>query len=128
VAYPGVTLETLLSTISRSRVQRHTEKVIPSVGINNREKSPTSPTFRALFKALDRIFPEARFYFLELNISDECASKEKAAIELINHRMRQARFRIIPRLPSDEFTTTRDRIHWTQQTAESILQQIIRHI
>jgi hypothetical protein len=128
VAYLGMTLEALLSTISCSRVQRHMEKVVLSVGINNRERSPTSPTFRALFKALDIVFPEARFYFLEININQECGSKQKAAVDLINYRMRQARFRIIPKLPTEEFITTRDRIHWTNQTADAIVQRIMNHI
>jgi hypothetical protein len=128
VAYPGMTLETLLSTVSRSKIQRQTEKVVISVGINNREKAPTSPTFRALFKALDRVFPEARLHFLEININQDNAPKQKATVELLNYRLQQTRFRIIPKLPTERFFTTGDRVHWTQQTAEDILGQITKHI
>jgi hypothetical protein len=109
-------------------VQRHTEKVVISAGINNRERAPTSPTFRALYKAMDRIFPEARFFYMEININSEQGHKQKATIELINYRLHQARFRRIPRIPEGTFTTTRDLVHWTQHTAEQILKQIIQHI
>lgn len=121
-SYPGATIYHLYSLLKQTTPLPEVEKVILSIGINNMDHDPknTNPKqLSLLYKQALITFPNALIHIPQINFSDLLKPTQKQTLAHMNNYI-SAHFPHIPTIPSTDFYTTHDKIHWTSTTAQII--------
>ena len=132
-SYPGAKLCHADRIVSSYSHPQHPEKIILSFGLNNRSTEPRSTSFHNLRKLIGttkKTFPKSEIYFPLVNIARNLPQREIENLKKLNHLAKNDlhRVTIIPCLDSSQFELSSDPIHWTKQTANSIMKHWLHHL
>lgn len=122
--YPGATLRHAEAVISKATCHTIVEKVILSVGLNNRSQiiqKTSVKQLQAAIRAAKKKFPQAEVWIPEINYSRDLPLQEQGRLRALNAHI-VSKCHYIPALPREAFETEPDRIHWTKDTAWQILE------
>jgi len=128
--YPGATFRHAEAILQKALSNTAVETVILAFGINSRSQKVRSTTIRQLQGALrvaKNKFPQATVLVPVLNFSSSLPLKEKSNLRILNeHIITNCDY--IPPLPTQDFKTDRDGIHWTHHTACSMLDHWMKQV
>lgn len=122
-SYPGATFKHVESILAHGLLSCQPEKVVLSLGINSRSQCPQQTTVKQIQSALraaSNKFPRATVYIPILNFSGALPTRETNNLIKVNEYL-QKNHVTVPRLPSSEFKTMDDKVHWTRDTAKAML-------
>ena len=124
-SFPGATFRHAESFIKRARTQPglEVEKVILSFGINSRGNKPKETTIKnlqAAVRAVKNTFPYAQYWIALINFSPHLDQVEQQNLLTLNGHIRK-NMSFIPPLPDHLFITESDHVHWTPETAKTML-------
>ncbi|KAL2077891.1 hypothetical protein ACEWY4_025576 [Coilia grayii] len=129
-SYPGATFLHLEDILNKTQIHCQVQTVIISLGINSKQQKPKETTVKQIQKAIKKAketFPTANIYIPIINFSKTLPTPEITNLRLTNDYIKR-NHQYIPPLPDRDFTTDRDHIHWTTETAHSILTHWISHL
>ena len=132
-SYPGAKLCHADRIVSSYSHPQHPEKIILSFGLNNRSTEPRSTSFHNLRKLIGtttKTFPKSEIYFPLVNFAPNLPQREIENLKKLNHLAKTDlhRVTIIPCLDSSQFEISSDPIHWTKQTANSVMKHWLHHL
>lgn len=129
--FPGAQLSHAYHIIKHKTPTTSTvQKVILNFGLNNRDqRNPSLLTeqLKRMIQAAKATFPKASLYIPVINFNPKLHSTTKQNIETLNFLIRDSGLSIPP-LPGPSFSTTWDRIHWTQTTGELMSKHWLKHL
>ena len=119
-----------------TKLEHHPSKepkwVILSIGINDRENNAiltSIPKLRKMAAKANQIFPQAIVAIPEINIADHLSDRGKRLIKQLNDSLHEMpNVLVIPQIDANLFTTTFNDIHWTQNTANTLLTHWLTHL
>ena len=124
-AYPGARIGHAIHILRfKTPPSPNTQKVILSFGLNHRDDSNASlleANLATMVAKARATFPYAQLYIPLLNFNRTLPVEVKRRIQLINSAIWKTNLSI-PALSVSKFRTTADKVHWTAETAEEILQ------
>lgn len=131
-SFPGSKLVHFTEMFSREQPQQDSpENIILSVGINNRDnvRSTHQKQVRELLKAASKKFPTSNIFLAKLNIPPKLTTKQTQSLELLNEVLVEEvrkfpKCQTLPGISNEKFQinpSDRYNIHWTEETANSIL-------
>lgn len=122
-SYPGAKFIHIDKILQKLDPDPHTQKLIISAGINNREQHPTRTAMKqlqGLWRTAKIKFPNASIYTVVINFSDRLPKEEKENLKVLNEYilsrgnplqdLHRLRFRV----------DGTDLIHWTEGTAKKL--------
>lgn len=126
-SFPGATFRHIHGVLEKIDPNLEVQIVIFSLGINNRKQKLLTAIkeVQRLYKISIEKFPNAEIIFPLLNYAKNLPFREQEFLQALNRHLKQ-KYMYLPELPKDEFMTERDGIHWTQKTADRILQQWVQ--
>ena len=134
-SFPGAQIghiNTVLNKMIGPQVENYPECVILSVGINDMNNSPgstTIPAMRKLAQKANKQFPRSRIAIPRINCPAHLSKSQKANIKAINDSLVRLRnISIIPELDQKLFRTIPGDIHWTADTADTLLNHWLCHL
>lgn len=102
------------------------KNIIVSLGINNRDAHVDKTSIRNLKTLTGHLlkkFPTSKIFFVELNFAETLRSETKSKLNQINKAISElCMIKTIPKLNTSKFKTATDHIHWTEQTANFMLE------
>ena len=122
-SYPGATFRHAEALLLKAVSQTEVETIILSFGINSRGQKTRATTVRQLqgaVRAAKNRFPGATVLVPVINFTMSLPQREKLNLHILNSYIAK-NCNYISHLPSREFGTEPDRIHWTHQTAARML-------
>ena len=129
-SYPGATFYHIAGLLEKTQQNSKVEKVLLSVGINNKDQHPKRTAIKQLqsmVRVTKSTFPAAEIWIPLINYSQNLEPQQKSNLEEINsHILRNMPH--VPKLPEGDFRTTRDDIHWTERTADKMLGHWLQHL
>lgn len=137
-SYPGAKFRNFKALFQKSSIYPHVERVVFSCGINDRSSSPEKSVFPELKRALSgarRVFPKASVFFVTPQCDTALPSNETKNVARLNQMVEGDKnipgmVHLIPPIATRSFKTVHDKIHWTTDTATSLLKhwlQVIQH-
>lgn len=129
-SYPGAKFAHIKQMLEKNTVSTDTEHVIFSLGINGRTNNVNETAIKGLqglLRTAKEKFPRAEIWVPVVNFSPELPPNEQIHLDTLNAYITR-NLRHIPALPSSEFQTKGDRIHWTADTAGSMLQHWLQYL
>ena len=136
-SYPGAKLRHFTDNIwKNSQPQLSPQHVILSVGINNRNNMPSThrDQLKRVVSLAQKTYPNAQIYIPQINYASNLEKEERASLDSLNSLLMELsgsnkKFHTISKLSPNLFTIgPKDpyKIHWTNNTAESMLTHWIR--
>lgn len=129
-SFPGATFRHAEAILAKSEVSTTVEKVILAFGLNNRAQKPQQTTFKQLQRAvrMARIsFPQAQIIMPEINFSGRLPHREQDNLRQLNQYI-TSNHQFIPMLVRKHFSTDQDGIHWSQHTAQHMLEHWVQYL
>lgn len=123
-SFPGANFRHAQEVMSKSTVHVTVEKVLLSFGINSRTQKAKETAVKQLQGALreaKKQYPYSEIWIPLINFSPSLPDAEKATLQILNQHI-QKNMPHIPALTEDLFRTTPDRIHWTRDTAQAMME------
>jgi len=139
-SFPGAKLCSFEKMLrAKSPIQDGPEKVIISVGINNRDNQPMThkTQSKSLIELASKKFPTADIYIPQVNIPSRLQPNQKASLQALNASIQELaskskKFKTLPTLPHRKFKIdpkdTKYQIHWTEETANEMLKHWLQHL
>lgn len=126
-SFPGATFRHIHGILEKIDPNPEVQIVIYSLGINNRKQKLLTAIkeVQRLHKISVEKFPNAEIIFPLLNYAKNLPFREQEVLQGLNRHLKQ-KYMCLPELSKDEFMTERDGIHWTQKTADRILQHWVK--
>jgi len=121
-SYPGATFYHFQKVLEKTDIHSHTQVVVLSVGLNNKDHDPYQTSLKQLasmHKEAKSTFPNATIYVPIMNHSPLLTPQQKQNIKIMNGYI-STHLPTLFEIPKDSFRTTRDTIHWTPETATAI--------
>lgn len=121
-SYPGATTYHLWKLLEKKAPTTQTQKVIISIGINNKDLDPKNTTNKQLLtihRMAKKTFPNALIRFALLNFSPYLTPLQIQNLTQINTFI-TTHFNHLNHIPSQDFLRHPDLIHWTTTTADNI--------
>ena len=121
-SYPGATFHHFQKVLEKTQVHPHTEVVVLSVGLNNKDLDPYQTSLKQLgnmYREAKSTFPNATIYVPIISHSPLLTPQHKQNIKIINSYISK-HLPTLYEIPHDAFYTNRDNIHWTPETAAAI--------
>ena len=122
-SYPGATIEHLVHLFKTYQAGVAPSKLIISVGVNNLGRKIVAG-FQAIREALPAAFGKTKVFFVELQVARCQRASMHAGAAQLNLAAREAGLNILPSIPS--LQTGPDQIHWTEHTAQELLEHWLR--
>lgn len=122
-SYPEAQFRHAEAILAKTPCSNMVEKIVLSFGLNNRAQKPKETAIKQIqktFKKAKDTFPHAEIWIPLINYSRDLPKKEQDNLDAINTHIR-AHMPYIPVLPSNDFHTEKDKIHWTPITAQAML-------
>ena len=128
-SFPGANFKHARAILARAPVSKEVEKVILSFGINHKSHNPdtTIPQIDQAISMAKNTFPKARIMVPIINYSRSLPDIEKENLNALNDHI-VCYDDIVPHLSRNRFSTGDDLVHWTEETAEHILDHWIAHL
>jgi len=130
--YPGANFRNITSIVKTYAHLEKPGKIILSVGINNRRAMPNNssiPDLKNLISSTVKSFPNADIYIPTINYPGHLAPAEKQHLDAINKIINShSKGSAIPKLNSNQFETKPWDIHWTNKTANTLLDHWLSHL
>ena len=120
--YPGANFNSFRN-LAQNYKGPQPEILILNVGINNKDTPKPIPQLRNMMTTLRQTFPKSLLYFVELQSS----SKISALTDLNAAAANSNKVKIIPKIPNSKFRVVHDRVHWTEDTANSLYLHWLKH-
>lgn len=123
-SFPGARWNHAEFLLHTATTETEVTKMILSFGINNRSQRDRRATLQDVRRAVEAAnvsFPDSQIYIPVINFSKDLPEQDKATLQLINDYITSLN-QHIPPLPESQFFTESDNIHWTLDTARSMLQ------
>lgn len=123
-SFPGATFRNATFLLQRAVVHTQVNKLVLAFGINSRSCDPKATSIKQLNMALRvaaRKFPDAQVYVPLINYSLDLPQSEQLNLHELNTYIHQRVPAHLPLLPENSFTTTEDKVHWTPETAQTML-------
>ena len=118
-----------------SKPQEKPEHVVISVGINDRNNSSNThkDQIKKSVSVVKKTFPNASIHIPLVNYSAQLKPEEKQSLESFNNILETLSghlqtFAVIPKLDPNLFNVANDGIHWTNITANAMLQHWLSHL
>jgi hypothetical protein len=139
-SFPGAKLCSFEKMLrAKSPIQDGPEKVIISVGINNRDNQPMThkAQSKSLMELASKKFPTADIYIPQVNIPSKLQPNQKTSLQALNANIHELasksrKFKTLPTLPHRKFKIdpkdTKYQIHWTEETANEMLKHWLQHL
>jgi hypothetical protein len=132
-SYPGAHFHHMTDILKEYQHTAKPDNLIISIGINNRSSEPKTTSFRQLqtmLNAANKFAPKAKIYIPIINFSHGLLPEEKRRLNELNKAIEETKKAIhIPPLSYSDFNVRGfDRIHWTRDTANGMLQHWINHL
>lgn len=96
-----------------------TEHIILALGTTNNAKETAIKQMQVLLRVAKEKFPSAQIWVPKVNFSTMLPTKEQKQLAILNAHITKS-LKHIPALPSLEFGTGGDLIHWTADTARNM--------
>lgn len=143
LAYPGAKIQHLDKLFQRTKVHtvhRQVDKVIMSIGINDRAnnvRATTFPSFRRACNGARALFPNAQVFFVLPNWDTALKSDVQGNLAEFKKMVAQDKtgiVHLIPAIPLSQFLVNygndgrSDGIHWTPETANRLLTHWLRFV
>lgn len=123
-SFPGATFRHGEQIISKATVSTPVNRLILSFGINHRSQATLITPIKELqgiLRAARSKFPSADIWVPEINFSPNLPLQEKQQLASLNqHIVKNVNY--LPALLPEEFNTMPDNVHWTSETAVTMLQ------
>lgn len=122
-SFPGCKAANLKEMCKRYKGPRP-DVLIASVGINHRQQqvNTAESQVRALLLQLSKTFPAAKIVVPLLNFSRLLPPSEKTTLSAINRVLKTSKLvSTTPAIPDRDFSTGADLIHWSSETADSLM-------
>lgn len=123
-SFPGGTFLNVKHFLQTATHEVQPNVIILAFGINSRRndfKATTMKQIQTAHRELRRLYPQAHVVVPLVNYSDRLPEAEKLALEeMNNYILRSCLF--IDLLPGKYFSTVEDDIHWTEYTANMMVQ------
>ena len=135
-SYPGAKFYNLRGLLRSSKPQEHVKNLILSVGINERGnniKKTCVPQLNRLLSEVKQVFPNAKIFMAGLQWKENKLKKfECENLELLQNEYQQCKdFQVLPQLDQSDFEIDPEdnyNIHWSEQTANKMLDIWIDHL
>ena len=136
-SYPGAKFHNILSVLGRAKNQtslKIPEHVILSVGINNRTQNifnTTIPNLKSLLAKAHRVFPNSKIHIAQVNYSQNLPREECCHLSLINDFLEKhsGNMAVLPKISTQALkVVTGDPVHYTSNTANTILRHWMAHL
>lgn len=129
-SFPGATFRHAEGILENTTVSITVEKIIMSFGICNREQKAKETTIKQL-QSMMRVaklnFPEADIIIPQVNFSNSLPARQKISLTHLNTYIALLGEHI-PLLPSTQFKTEADHVHWTHETALAMFDHWCSHL
>jgi hypothetical protein len=108
---------------------KNPKHIILDIGINDRNSNVQTTAGRNLTTLVNKLADRnqsSEIYLTEINYSDQLSKQERSNLDDINGTMfelesQSERIHVIHKLHPSKFQTTHDNIHWTKNTANSMI-------
>lgn len=136
----GDVLTLLEKSQKKNQIFPHVKNVILSIGINHRNDNDDTTSRNIIMtqicttlENLQIVFPDAILSIPIINYSNDLTSVQKSNMEQLNDIIHKVatyytNLVILPPINEGNFTTHTDNIHWTNTTANNILQNWHKHL
>lgn len=118
-SYPGAMIHHAESLLRKATCSSRPETIILSFGLNNRKQKTRATTIKHLQRTLKvarNKFPEATVLVPVINFSSNLPPHDQLNLQVLNNYIRK-NCDFIPELPTKDFATDNDKIHWSHHTA-----------
>ena len=131
LSFPGAKFKHFVELFKKTKsesIYPQVDKVIFSCGINDRSNKVTTTTFPSYKKACNsarELFPNAQVFFVLPNWDITLPNWEQHNLEQLKKMIatdKSGVVHLIPAIPPSKFVVTHDKIHWTQETANRMLE------
>lgn len=122
-SYPGANFRHAQAIMEKAIIHTQVEKVVLSFGLNCRGQKAKETSIRQMQAALrtaKKQFPYSELWIPVINFSTSLPRKEQLTLGQLNTHIRKY-VPYIPQLNEDQFHTEQDNVHWTTETAKSML-------
>lgn len=123
-SYPGANFYHFQHVLDKTLEHPHVKIVVLSIGINNKSQDPHKTSIkqlRMIYRRALSVFPNASVFLPLINFSTSLMQQQQSNLTVINNFISN-HFPYLNSLPPESFKTTKDNIHWTTETAESMMQ------
>lgn len=133
-SFSGAQFHHITNILKKYEHTEQPDKVLFNIGINNRKSNPAVTSLselRNMLSAAQKCFPNSDLYIPAINFSDRLEAKDKENLERLNKAICETQKRAvpIPTLSSNYFKINGiDAIHWTVNTANSMLKHWLGHL
>ena len=122
-SYPGATFYHAEALVRNATCSAKVETVVLAFSLNNRNHRPQATTIKQLEAAVSMTrtrFPGAEIFVPLINFSPDLPPQERENIKTLNMFIEE-NLSHLTKLPSKDFKTEGDLIHWTHDTASKML-------
>jgi len=131
-SFPGAHFQNftdMLKVAHQSKTTKNPKHIILDIGINDRSSNVHTTAGRNLTTMVNKIADKNQssdIYLTQINYSDLLTKQEQSNLDGINETMlelesQSERIHVIQKLHPSKFQTGHDRIHWTKNTANSMI-------
>lgn len=129
-SFPGATFRHTEAILQKTNTDTSVEIVILSFGLNNRCQKTRQTTIKQMQRAMKvakQRFPLATIWVPLINFCRALPHQEQTNIHDLNVYI-QTNYNFITALSWTRFSTERDKIHWTHETASHMLTHWAEHV
>ena len=129
-SFPGANFEHAHKLLKKAVVHTKVEKVVLSFGINHRSQKVHQTAIKQLLQAVHAAkstFPHAEIWIPQINFYSDLPLPQQALLDNLNRYIR-THLGHIPKLQNEKFQVKSDGIHWTTETARSMLEHWTSHL
>lgn len=129
-SFPGATFRHAETILLKATIVTSVETVILSFGLNNRSQKTRQTTIKQMQRAMKvakQRFPLATIWVPLINFSRALPHQEQTNLHDLNVYI-HTNYDSIPELGRTQFSTERDKIHWTHETASHMLTHWAKHV
>lgn len=121
-SFPGATFRHMQGVLAKMNPVPMVESVILSLGINNRNQMTQTSIkeLQRLLRTTKLIFPNAEIWVPLVSFSRSLPQREQSHLHALNKYI-SSNYQSISELSRSQFSTERDGIHWTHNTAARLL-------
>jgi ribA/ribD-fused uncharacterized protein len=131
-SFPGAHFQNftdMLRLPHQNKTTNNPKQIILDIGINDRCSNVHTTAGRNLTTMVNKLADRnqsSEMYLIEINYSDQLTKQERSNLDAINKTMfelesQSERIHVIRKLHPSKFQTTPDNIHWTKNTANSMI-------
>lgn len=121
--YPGANFLHAETLLLKAKTHCQVNNIVLSFGMNSRTAKVKETTIKQIQRALKAAkdkFPHAHIWIPRINFSGCLPTALQTNLQAINTYIAR-NYQTIPLLPSNEFQTIGDGVHWTPETANNML-------